>query len=60
MINGYFYFVLVTVVGFYLLDFVSNLLNLGALRPDLPHEFQDVFDAEKYRESQAYTRATTR
>ena len=60
MINGYFLFVLVTVVGFYLLDVWSRLLNLGALKPELPAEFADVFDAEEYAKSQDYTRVGTR
>ena len=60
MINGYFWFVLVAVVGIYWLDLVSDLLNVSALRPDLPEEFSEVYDVEKYAESQKYTRVTTR
>ena len=60
MINGYFIFVLVTVLGFFLLDVVSRLLNLSALKPELPAEFEGVFDADEYRKSQDYTRAGTR
>jgi len=37
------------------LDFISSLLNLKALQPKLPEEFEDVFDAEKYAKSQRYT-----
>ena len=59
-INGYFLFIAITVIGFYLLDVFSNLLNLKALKPELPEEFKDVFDAEKYAQSQAYTRETTK
>lgn len=60
MVNGYFIFVLVTVLGFFLLDLVSRLLNLSALKPELPTEFADVFDADEYRKSQDYTREGTR
>lgn len=60
MINGYFIFVLVTVVGFYLLDVGSRLLNLRALRSELPSDFADVFDADEYAKSQDYTRVGTR
>ena len=60
MVNGYFVFVLATVVGFFLLDFVSRLMNLGALKPELPGEFSDVFDAGEYSKSQDYTREGTR
>ena len=59
-VNGYFLFVLATVVGFHVLDLVSSWLNLSALRDELPGEFADVYDQEKYAESQRYTRETTR
>ena len=59
-INGYFLFIAITVIGFYLLEVVSSLLNLKALKPELPSEFEDVFDNEKYAQSQAYTRETTK
>ena len=42
------------------LDFFATLLNLGSLKPELPEEFADVFDAEKYAKSQEYTRANSR
>jgi len=60
MVNGYFIFVLVTVIGFFLLDFAGRMLNLGALKPELPNEFSDVFDAQEYSKSQDYTRTGTR
>lgn len=44
----------------YILDLVSNSLNLKALDPELPDEFSEVFDSEKYRKSQEYTRVRTR
>lgn len=59
-VNGYFIFLAATVIGFYLLDLISNLLNLRALEPKLPPLFADTYDAEKYAASQAYTRETTR
>jgi STE24 endopeptidase len=36
------------------------LLNLKALDPKLPEEFSDVFDQEKYKKSQYYTRVQTK
>ena len=60
MVNGYFIFVLATVLGFFLLDLVGRLLNLSALKPELPSAFADVFDADEYRKSQDYTREGTR
>ncbi len=59
-LNAYFIFIAVTVIGFYLLDLFSDFLNLRALKPELPEEFRDVYDAEKYAHSQNYTRETTR
>ena len=59
-VNGYFLFIAITVIRFYMLDIVSSMLNLKALKPELPAEFDDVYDAEKYAYSQAYTRETTR
>ena len=41
-------------------SFVANVLNLRSLRRDLPPEFRDVYDAEAYSRTQAYTRARTR
>jgi STE24 endopeptidase len=38
----------------------ADVLNLRALDPEVPAEFRDVYDAERYRRSQAYTRARTR
>lgn len=42
------------------LDFVATLLNLGSLKAELPGEFKDVYNAEKYARSQEYTRANSR
>lgn len=39
------------------LDFVATLLTLKNLKPELPEEFADVWDEEKYAKSQAYERA---
>lgn len=60
MYNGYFWFALVTVIGFFVLEVFSKLLNLSALAPELPGEFKDVFDADEYSKSQEYTRFGTR
>ena len=38
------------------LDFVATLLTLKNLKPELPSEFTDVWDQEKYSKSQAYER----
>lgn len=58
--NIYFFIILLTVIGLYALSLISNLLNLKALSPNLPNEFADTYDPEKYRLSQDYTCVTTR
>ncbi|MEM7305634.1 MAG: M48 family metallopeptidase [Planctomycetota bacterium] len=58
--NVYGIIVLVALVGDFVLNFWADVLNLRALRPELPDEFRDVYDADKYRRSQEYTRARTR
>lgn len=52
--------ILVALLLLWNLDFVATLLNLGALSPELPDEFRDVFDAERYAKSQSYTRASAK
>ena len=58
--NIYFWIILIAVVAIFLLDLISEWLNLKALKADLPGAFSDVFDSEKYLQSQSYTRTTTR
>jgi STE24 endopeptidase len=52
--------ILLALFGLWKLDFIATLLNLKALSPELPREFSDVFDAERYARSQAYTRESAR
>src|SRR5580704_963146 len=56
MIGG---FVLSTLVGYYLLDSLAKLLNLRSLQTQVPTEFLDVYDANRYRRSQEYTKTNT-
>ncbi|MEM9480996.1 MAG: M48 family metallopeptidase, partial [Verrucomicrobiota bacterium] len=58
--NLYFWIILAAVVGLHFLDTIAETLNLKALKPELPDQFKDVFDQEKYAKSQSYTRETTR
>jgi len=41
-------------------EIATAVLNLKALRPELPPEMQGVYDREAYERSQEYTRVTTR
>lgn len=58
--NPYFTIILVAVVGLFIVDTAAKLLNLKALRPELPKDFSDVYEQEEYRKSQEYTRETSR
>ena len=58
--NIYGVIILATLLASYLLDLITEIINLKALREELPEEFADVYDREKYRKSQAYTRERTR
>ena len=52
--------VLVALLLKFVLDLVANLLNLKALKLELPPTLEGVYKAEDYRKSQEYIRATTR
>src|SRR5262252_10777924 len=58
--NAYAVIILVTLLLDYTLNLVADVLNLRALRHQLPQEFVGVYDAEAYRKSQEYTRVQTR
>lgn len=58
--NAYAVIILATLLLDYTLNLLADVLNLRALRHELPQEFVDVYDAEAYRKSQAYTRVQTR
>lgn len=58
--NFWFVFLLGSVLGLFLLEVVSVLLNVRHLRQPLPEAFRDVFDAEAFARSQAYSRESAR
>jgi len=59
-LNLYFWIILGSLVGFYLLDAVAGRLNLSALKANLPDEFKGIYDEADYRRLLEYTAATTR
>lgn len=59
-VNGYFCFVIGLMVLSYLLEVVSDTLNARSLRPELPEEFQGIYDASKYRTALDYQRENIR
>ena len=58
--NAYAITILVALLVSQALHLIGTALNIKALRSDLPEEFEGVYDAEKYRKSQEYTRVQTR
>ena len=56
--NALFWVILGANVGMYLLDTLANRLNLRALRPELPGEFEGIYDREEYRRFLDYTAVT--
>ena len=57
--NLYAFIILVALLTEYTLSVLSSTLNLRSLSPVLPSEFDGVFDPEKYKKSQDYTRTRT-
>jgi STE24 endopeptidase len=43
----------------YLIDFTVSFLNIKALNPTLPKEFETIYNDQEYKKSQNYTRAGT-
>jgi len=56
-VNAYLIIILASLIGAYLLHFTSRRLNANALDPNLPEEFADSLDADRYARSQEYARA---
>lgn len=58
--NFYLIFILGILIFQYLLDIITGVLNLKSLKNELPKEFEGTYNAEKYAQSQKYTRENTR
>ncbi len=58
--NFYLVIVLCILAGTFLLDVVVDLLNVRYAGTELPEEFKDFYDKEKYRKSQEYLRENTK
>jgi len=59
-VNAFFIVILVALILDFLLNLVASLLNLKALRLELPPALEGVYNPEDYRNSQEYTRENTR
>jgi len=60
IINAFAIIVFVALILEFALELFGNLLNLKALKLELPTALEGIFKAEDYRKSQEYIRATTR
>ena len=58
--NIYFIIIIGIIFFEYTLSFVVRTLNLNSLDPNLPKEFEDTFDNDKYLKSQEYTKTNSK
>lgn len=58
--NIYLTIILFILIGKYILDLIIEILNIRHIRSELPEEFADSYDREKYRSSQSYLKENTR
>jgi len=58
--NIYAAVIIITIIVDFAIDIISSILNLKSLSPELPEEFSDVFDKDKYRRAQEYTIVKTK
>ena len=57
--NVYLVVILAIIVGNYVFDLVIELLNVRAIRQELPEEFEGFYDSAKYKKSQEYLKDNT-
>ena len=57
--NVYLLLLLIILVGFYLLDFIVEYINMRSIHMGIPPEFQNFYDQDNYQKSQKYLRETT-
>ena len=60
MEQTFYYIVIGALIVEYLLSTISAILNVNSITEELPSQFIDVYDREKYARSQAYLKAKTR
>ena len=57
--NSWLLAILIIIFTSYILELIVSLLNISALNPSLPKEFETTFNDQEYKDSQQYTRVTT-
>ncbi len=58
--NIYGWIILIALLTNFIIELISDRLNIKALAPELPDEFAGVYDPDKYARSQEYTKTRTR
>jgi STE24 endopeptidase len=58
--NIFGWIILITLLTKFAVDLISQWLNLRSLDPKVPESFADIYDPQKYAQSQEYTEITTR
>jgi len=57
--NVYLIVILTILIGDYVLGLIVEMLNIKALKSELPQEFEGFYDADKYKKSQEYLKDNT-
>ena len=57
--NIYFIIIIGIIIFEYVLSFIIRTLNIRSLDPNLPQEFSDTYDEDKYKKSQLYAKANS-
>ena len=57
--NIYFIIIIGIIIFEYVLSFIIRTLNIRSLDPNLPQEFLDTFNEDKYKKSQLYAKANS-
>lgn len=60
LMNIFALIILITILLDFLIDLITNQLNLSSLKKEVPDEFKDIYDTETYAKSQEYTKVRTR
>lgn len=60
MMNVIAIIILITIIITYALNLLADVLNLAKLQPNLPEEFKELYDSDRYRKSQEYLYVNTR
>lgn len=58
--NIWLFFILFVLIFTFSFEAVVSFLNIGALTSTLPKEFENIYDNDKYKKSQEYTKITSK